>query len=725
MEPVVIMLVGTIVKFVIELCLNKAEFGDLAFGVVQSGAAIIKNSTTIAGMMKNETKDVSNSLSNYFKHEKGNFSRDQLNRITKVLNQAIDGIHIEPGFLATHDFNQSYLKELIFKQTKEEVKYFSNVENEFFNRLVDEVSIRIISIYEKMPDEIIPTLKEILKRQTQTTSQIDDRSGAIMDLVVESSHGTNQMVEEIRDLLMEVLQQRRKEKPVRTKILRKPKPSSAGDLPQTSTPITSDTSPFYRYLDCLDSVRYAKGKEIPTNPQLRVLYMKIQIIITLLSGDLIVVTENQFFDSQGFLQVFDEISRAAENQPLPFIVAKRDPKASLYDIVAKNIGKFKENSVLETYQLSGWPYINTKFERRISWAESIKNKAKPIDTRQDERIWLDRLFNVFEKLENQTIKTKQVPANSTMDQLYKILINSTDKKINNFRLNIEGPDEILKDEMVFENSKEIIRLIRLCATDHPIENRSFAKAWIKNRLEEAELRIGFLELADLLYNFVLGIASSARIVQMSTFRSPKDNLYIRAAYFLALFVQNEVAISARNISTFRNFQISIVADDWINCEATFDHLSNMQSINKVMANFPWKDLLSCIDKPNWKSSLVEYKKALIELEKQVRLFKKSPRSPIRNQAVESQMAFVSDRWANHIKNSKFLNNKYWHLHPDKICLSVPKGNVRDLPITFQYRPFSTSKWQSISADPEVGITKTIKGRSEFRDINWMSEVEAS
>ena len=107
---------------------------------------------------------------------------------------------------------------------------------------------------------------------------------------------------------------------------------------------------------------------------LRILYVKAQLFLALILGDSIVVTENQFFDSLGFIETFDELYRAANGtlfrDDLPIRVALRPTNVDVFQAVSKNF----EN---ESFVLSLWEKLDADVDRRKRWANSITHKEKP------------------------------------------------------------------------------------------------------------------------------------------------------------------------------------------------------------------------------------------------------------------------------------------------------------------------------------------------------------
>jgi hypothetical protein len=720
-----------ITKFIIQAILGKPDFGDFVSSLLEGRIEYNKEKATIEKQISLITQGVSNSLLDYLKNEDVIFDKDQLKRIIKVLSETLGNHGVDTSFLAARDFDISILNKYLLDNSKDKIRDFSEIEKDFYSRLVYETSKSINKNAGNLNNFIGATMIEILRRQTNSSVEMNN----LQEMVRDTSLQFNDKLMIIINLLQErtpISIQNNHEPEVTKKIIPQSAPSlTLVNLPQLNfeekqsllTSRNENIPLFFRYLDCMDSVRYSEGSETPPDPFLRDLYMKTQVILTLLSGDLVVITENQFCDSQGFLKLFEEISRAAGDNPVPFIVAKQTPKTSLFDIVAKNIGKTSKVSRLDTYQLSGWPFLNNDHERRISWSLSIKKGKRPEKTKGDEDIWLDRLFLAFRKLENQTIDAQSVPGAYTMAQLYNLLINVSEKSLIAFRENIEGPVEMFKGDEVFDAAKEILYLIRLCSIAQPIKNRSLAKAWIKDQDIPDELCNGFLELADLLYNFVLGIASSARFVQMSTFRSPQDNYYIKAAYFLATYVQKEVSISVQKNTGTHDFKLTLESHDWVEDKNSFNQLNQLNIINEVLNHVPWENLINCKNKDPWKFSIMEYKLALVDLEESISLFEKNPNIPLLREAINSQQAFVKGRWENHIKQSNFINNDYWHIRKNKVILANPNGTPSRLPIQFRYEPFATPRWQSIGDFPDLGMGEKIKGHFEFRNKNWSQDLK--
>ena len=130
----------------------------------------------------------------------------------------------------------------------------------------------------------------------------------------------------------------------------------------------------------------------------------------MISGDTIVVAENQFFDFWGFIETFDELFHAAKETNLkanlPIKVALRDKKVDVFQVVAKSIGN-------EKFDLTLWKDLEGQVDRRKLWAESFRNKQRPNTeiVLEEEKKLLDKLWTVLEYFtpDHQCVEAKNIP----------------------------------------------------------------------------------------------------------------------------------------------------------------------------------------------------------------------------------------------------------------------------------------------------------------------------
>jgi hypothetical protein len=472
-----------------------------------------------------------------------------------------------------------------------------------------------------------------------------------------------------------------------------------------------------RYLDCMDSVRFSVRVDEKPDLLLRHLYLKAQFVLAILSGDVIVVTENQFFDSRGFLEIYGELCSFAKSDNLPIRIAlsKRSPNLILYDLVADYFSTIRNDSgELEPYHLSGWPELSEDLKRREHWADAIRHGKKPTEVHPGETIWLDRLFSAMEGLKGQIIPTAPVTSDDLLEKLFSMLNEGNiEERIDHFRKNAEGLSEMLRTDTVFNSAKCLLELVHQCALKAPIKKRSQVKNWLRlngsfhtnsGRNITWSQKEGLLELTDLLYNQVVGIFSSAPLIHISTYRSPYDDNYVKAAYMLAVYIRRQKSINSSDL------KISIEAHDWVKNRVRYD----TRQIEKVLANVPWEKLLSCTEHEEWCNSLRKYKLALFNLEEKVTSYERGETNTALIREIEREEPEVIELWNRHIEESSFINNDYWCISDDSIHLLCPEGNPgKEIPVFIQYEPLTSPIRQAISY-PELGLNEKIKGQLERR-----------
>ena len=428
-----------------------------------------------------------------------------------------------------------------------------------------------------------------------------------------------------------------------------------------------------RFLDALDSARFSSDSIYNEARLFSVVYVKVQFFFAMISGDSIIITENQLFDSFGFLETFDELHNAANKmglKELPLKVALREGN-NVYQTIAKHI----EN---KDFLLTLWKDLDKDVERRKLWAQFIRNQQKPpeklVRESSDENLRLDRLWAALGYFTpNRCVSADNIPGE--FSKRVKRITELSDKTLINLNTGIFfGADErvYLKDDEV--DAAEEIRNVLLEIQDKlgELRTRSMIRQELAHYANE-ELREGVIELTDGIYNQTLGIATRAMLIQSSTF-PPRRNKYVTAGYSLSTYIKDTTNL-------FNQFV------DWE--LFSFDYFENLQRLNykdteekwiaileTARKNVPWTKLLEMQNHKNWQESLKNFRGSLTKLQTVVRRYRRGsfPSEQRENLEVERRLgqSELENNWKQHIENvSAMVNNSYWKIDSMAISFTDP------------------------------------------------------
>lgn len=451
-----------------------------------------------------------------------------------------------------------------------------------------------------------------------------------------------------------------------------------------------------RYLDCLDSSRFSSKVSYHNVRLLRLIYVKAQFLLAIISGDNIVATENQVLDSLGFLETFDEIHEAVKKskvEDLPVSLALRPSNASIYESVAKNLEKESKS-----YTLSLWDDLNTDTDRRQEWARAIKSHKKPsgknivFDT---EKGLLNKLWHALEYFDHQRcVPAKDVPEEfaNRLEQIVSlddVMLDEMRSQKFHERLYISKQGVFTSTEEV-DAAKTLTKMIRDIRNrvNRRITSRTIVRDAIKELNCDQDIKDGLYELIDGIYNQVLGIASSASIVQSSNFQE-QTQPHIKAGYALAGFIQET------NNSHFHNMYVP-----WEIFE--YDGLEGADKIDKDMLeaiakSIPWQGLLKLNSDQSWRNSLFEYKSFLSSLQKIDELLATEDRIGSQELIDEHNTTQnnLGKAWSKHIDNTRrLIPNSPWGFTDSRIFFLISmdkKSKPRQLPFFISYSHFKTKR----------------------------------
>jgi len=347
--------------------------------------------------------------------------------------------------------------------------------------------------------------------------------------------------------------------------------------------------PRIRFLDALDSARFSSESGLVYSQLLRILYVKAQFFFALITGDSIVITENQLFDSLGFLEAFNEIYRAAQevgfSKDLPVRVALRS-NTDVFQIVANHIGN-------ESFVLSLWGGVEKRQAgSRKLWADSIRSKQKPPDeiTSEEEKRLLDKLWTALEYFSpERCVPAQNIPMEFT-ERINRV-IALEDDDIEDMRIGVRNDipqRKYFNTKSESDAAKELRDVLReIQKREGEIKTRSLIRRELEKH-DNHELKAGVIELTDGIYNQTLGIATNAMLIQTSTF-PVHVNKYVTAGYWLSTFVQDT----------------SNPSNNYIHWELfSYDHFENLEGLDdsrrekKVLLmleaarqNVPWRKII--------------------------------------------------------------------------------------------------------------------------------------
>ena len=427
-----------------------------------------------------------------------------------------------------------------------------------------------------------------------------------------------------------------------------------------------------RYLDALDSARFLKQTTYENVPLLNVLYAKAQLFMTLAFGDTIVVSENQFFDSQGFLEAFYELYQAAQkfgsNIDLPIRVALREDREDVFDVVESNFNN-------EKFVFSLWVALNGNIKKRKQWANFIRDKQKPVDEdiSEEENTLLTKLLIALNYFGPERTIIAETIASQFISRIKQILDLSDDDIYDLYTgTPRENPERKYLEEDEVSASKEIRdALKKIQESIGVIDSRSKIRHELTSFKEE--LKEGVIVLTDAIYNQTIGIGTRATLIQSSVF-SPKTHRYIKAGYSLSTFIQDTSHNSKKN---FTNWEIYSL-DYFENLEGLHDLGRKSEfavMLDAAQKSAPWEKLLELQQNPNWQVSLKRFRNSLARLqavEKDLLGSLTKSRRTILDKELSHLEIQLEKYWAQHTKNiNKVVINSFWSLTETEIVFSHP------------------------------------------------------
>jgi|GEM_PF-7110653 len=283
----------------------------------------------------------------------------------------------------------------------------------------------------------------------------------------------------------------------------------------------------WRYLDCLDSTRYSPTEFVDHGApkQLRLEQASLEVIVTFLMGNGIIVPNNQLIDSVGFLRIASELIEVATdyvNQGKSVFVPMkyanydysheatggphlRDP----FSVAAYLFDKDGENDH-GYFELSAWPELQS---RRRDWAKALRSKALGVPPNlikhQYEHQLEEDLFRVLNFFSNNPSLIIDAASTKGIREFMTSSVASLSKDVfetDGFFLNI------LSGQGASEYNKRLSRLVDIVGVFRKLREKGI----LDNRTEiRKELTANEAEYFDGIQGFV----DAARVGVLKTFNS--------------------------------------------------------------------------------------------------------------------------------------------------------------------------------------------------------------
>lgn len=378
----------------------------------------------------------------------------------------------------------------------------------------------------------------------------------------------------------------------------------------------------FRFLDSLDSIRFRPHFDFA---DIRQLHARADVILSLMFGDGVVISENQLVDSLGFISLFPELVKLgiAHNVDIPIRVALRDPALGIYRSAAAMFGNIDQDDPRKRFQLSLFRELDESYKRRKIWADCISRGELPPqgDVREDEQNTILGLMDVLKQLTSPSLAEFSVAKSENMpfilaDNITQISELAT--KADEFeRLFVEQVDprypQIVQPEWLAESQHSLAREIVAAVHEFEIKyGRISRRSLIHNNIddvERTELQQGILEVADSLYNFNLAVSTHSDILSDTAARD-LANPYVVTARALTNWAKETSAIPvglSPKISTV-NPEGWITTSDFIWLVSLHD-----QEKRRILDEMPLEACVSMLAEPEWKNSMAEYKYELANL----------------------------------------------------------------------------------------------------------------
>jgi hypothetical protein len=483
---------------------------------------------------------------------------------------------------------------------------------------------------------------------------------------------------------------------------------AAAAADHASRPVTSLATE--RYLDSLDSTRFASDA-IHFNSRLyRQIYVKAQFVLSLIAGETVIVTENQLADSLGFLETFSELHQASQRlsqpQPLPVKLALQPKHASAFEAVASSFQN-------EAYVLSLWEDLSNSPDRRQRWAEALRRKSMPADPLvfDSEKAMLGRLWRALEYFgSDHCVVAQQLP--NVFADIVGAAAKLTEAQVEDLRAQKPAPCGGFLQQGYFSTDAECAAAKKIIEFLSGLKRRQVdvsRRSCIFKQLEHEtsrDLREGVRAFVDAIYNQVLGLASGAGFLQSSVF-PVRDHCYVRAGYALSTHLRER----RQDDPEFRYSPWEIFAYDALDCVVQDDcedlRRASAGALVEILGSVPWSELLSMQLDAQWRLSVQAVRRGLECLQKA----DKALSSPDRGgTAADSERELNTHRnaldalWVDHIGLvRRLVPGQHWNVLPHDIEFRHSQAPKFPIALRYQFhttkrhmtknRPWTYSDWQ--------------------------------
>lgn len=441
------------------------------------------------------------------------------------------------------------------------------------------------------------------------------------------------------------------------------------------SPITfSPKQDLGRYLQSLDSVRYAESDSIALRVQARV-----ELFASLLFGQTVPIGEHQFLDSDGFIESAVDLidsqksidnanDRRGVEGIFPFRVGIREAYSTIDNFIAIKLGDVN-------YKLSRWQSLDRKHEvrneikrrheeGRFEFDDLYKMLPAERDAIDELRLVRDRFIGGEEGKFTTLYQTPTVSIAQQVPLLPRGLseIVKWDEAFLSDQVDLRhkpGVGDIETRELFEPNlmAPAIELLERIRALDNAgvtFDNRSHIRRSESNSraiVPEENLFGAILEIYDRLYNSAAAKAVDSHSEGVSSARNVQDD-FIRAASALA-----DLAI--RYVTTIWDIKTSKSSDlekpQWVH-ETDFGAMSETKE-ELVLSKMPWRIIWEAYLDPDWRRSLSRLNNAFLKWDS---LIETPTWNPAEIMGVEHEL---DDAISRHVDNmTKLLSGSILQMH---------------------------------------------------------------
>lgn len=393
----------------------------------------------------------------------------------------------------------------------------------------------------------------------------------------------------------------------------------------------------WRYLDSLDSTRYSQTEFIDQGAprKLRIQQATIEMIATMLMGNGIIVPNNQFIDSIGFLRIASTMIQMAtkskmESIFIPLLYANYDysheetggPHLKNPFLLTAYLFNKADEKDPKYFELSAFPDLGS---RRKEWAVCLQKKmmgipSKLIKGELEEQLASDllRILNFFSINEHLVINA--VSTKGIREYMTASIAKLTNKNLENDEFFIS----LLTNETDYSNDRlmrlsDIIKVFKKLKAKGILDSRSLIRDdlikkenyYFKGIKGSIELtRIGVLKTFNSIYNFS-GYKSTNATQDNQTEPLNSDNIWgpDEAAFALGRWVRENY--ESKNKGKQAIYDIVSNQDLFVTPEVNDESIVDEKEPLKDL----WREYFNLQISEKWETSLFSYINSLRLFEK--------------------------------------------------------------------------------------------------------------